>query len=103
MKRTLLHWLAKKNDLNGVKLVLNLRPKIDELDIFGKTPLAYACENLNLEIVKALLTNGANPLKIKNFRSLQKRVRNDVNGVLKCISDTRTVIFFCLMYYSRFG
>lgn len=68
---------------------MELKSKIDERDVFGKTPLAYALENLNFEIVKILLKNGSNPLKIRNFRTIEKKEKKPSRRCERCFKMPR--------------
>lgn len=50
---------VEKNHLQHTKKALQQGANVNAKDYFLKTPLMYACENGNLEIVKILLTYGA--------------------------------------------
>ena len=55
-KRTPLHYAVIKGHLKCVKSLLNNNNiKINKKDIYGKTPIFYACNNGNSEILELLL------------------------------------------------
>lgn len=54
-----LFFSVEKNYLQHTKKALQQGANVNAKDYFLKTPLMYACENGNLEIVKSLLYYGA--------------------------------------------
>ncbi|TFK41261.1 hypothetical protein BDQ12DRAFT_432381 [Crucibulum laeve] len=57
-----IHGLAVSNDVPGLTTLLELSPDTDlnALDEFGYAPLHLACDRGNIEIVRLLLSKGAN-------------------------------------------
>jgi len=45
---TALHWAAKRNRVENVKLLIQSGAKINARDMGGRTPLFLACKNNNL-------------------------------------------------------
>jgi len=61
LNRNTLHLSAKEGDPEIFKSLLNMHPeKINEIDLYGWTPLHYAARNSNCKIVKMLCEMGAN-------------------------------------------
>jgi ankyrin repeat protein len=58
---TALHWVAYRDDLEGVELLIRAGAKVNAANDLGATPLWNACLNASTPIVTALLRAGANP------------------------------------------
>ena len=55
-----IHTLAQKGDLEGIKRLIDLNPKLVNVkDKDGRTPLHWACRGVHLEILKYLVEKGA--------------------------------------------
>ncbi len=60
-EKTLLHYVAKRNDTGGIGFLLGKGANPNVQDQSGKTPLHYAAENNCLQAIKFLLQKGADP------------------------------------------
>ncbi|CAK67753.1 unnamed protein product (macronuclear) [Paramecium tetraurelia] len=58
---TALHWACKNGHLEIVKILLQHHADFDALEVMNRTPLSIAIQENQQEIVKLLLTYGANP------------------------------------------
>jgi len=63
IKATALHFACMQNNLNAVRSILRKNPNLNMGDYLGNTPLHYATENGNLEILGILCDYGADALK----------------------------------------
>ncbi len=61
--------VKKKFDIKTIKLALDNGAKVDDVDNSGLTGILYACEYKNNNILKLLLSNGANPNKSNSSRT----------------------------------
>lgn len=59
--RSILSWSAQNGNAEVVQALLEGKPKLNELDSIGFTPLMWAADRGNTEIVKVLLKAGADP------------------------------------------
>ena len=59
--QTPLHWAAKRDKSEVIKLLIQAGARINQKDMGGRTPLFLACKYGNLRAVKALLAGKANP------------------------------------------
>ena len=56
-----LHWACIKGDGDLVGQLCNMSANVNMTDLLDRTPLYFACRNNDLEIVRTLLLNQANP------------------------------------------
>ena len=59
--QTALHWAAKRDYQDIVKLLIDNGSDINKPDFLGRTPLFFAAKNNLLRVVKALLSAKAKP------------------------------------------
>lgn len=52
---------AIANDAAMVSMLLGYNPDVNQQDLAGGTAMHWACENANVDMIKALLEHGANP------------------------------------------
>jgi len=64
--QTPLHWAAKRNKSDVIKLLIENGARINQRDMGGRTALFLASKANNLQAVKALLAGKANP-NIRTF------------------------------------
>ncbi len=57
---------CKSNQTEVVNYLISIEVDVNEKDNFGNTALHYAAENLNIDMVKALIKKGANLTFINN-------------------------------------
>lgn len=69
LQATPLHFACMKDNIKAVKSLLRFNANVNVSDYLGNTPLFYATENGNLEILKLLHENGADGVK-KNFNGI---------------------------------
>lgn len=67
MEMTALHWAAKRNHFEIIKLLIDRHAQVNKQDYLGRTALFLAAENNYLKSCKALLVGRAKP----NIRSGQ--------------------------------
>ena len=65
MKKSALHWAARRNYLDIIQILLENGAQVDKLDVLGCTPLFYAAKYHYLRAVKMFLSWKAKP-GIKN-------------------------------------
>jgi ankyrin repeat protein len=84
-----------QNNINGVRCILRYSPNINMRDYLGNTPLHYATENGNIEILRMLCENGADALKKNNegLNPIQIAIHQDQDN-----KDTK-LFFFGLEKY----
>ena len=83
-KRTCMHYACQFNNFFAVKWLWGQGLPIDKMDKLGYTPLMFACQSGNVEIIKLLMENGADSQKI--FENSRTR-RNFIHS-------TRTMLHF---------
>ena len=69
---TPLHFACQNYDLKSVKLLIENGSKLDPIDKYGNTPLfkaVFNCRNNKGDLIKYLLTKGANP-NLKNHSNI---------------------------------
>lgn len=66
LNATPLHFACMKNNVKAVRSILRYNANANISDYLGNTPLFYATENGNLEILKLLHENGADGTKKNN-------------------------------------
>lgn len=64
--QTPFHWAAKRNKIRAVRIMLMYGNCVNLLDSNKMTPLAFAAQNNNYDMVQLLCDNGANPF-MKNI------------------------------------
>jgi len=72
LKQNLSHLICIYNKPNSLKMMLTLFNNIyyiDDKDKYGKTPLSYALENDNLEMVKLLISFNCNLDNLREYSS----------------------------------
>ncbi|MGP1439531.1 MAG: ankyrin repeat domain-containing protein [Treponema sp.] len=88
--QTLLHIVAKYNDIETVSLLIKKGVKIDSLDSEGKTPLLVALERRNVEVARLLASNNAELFKKDNFGSSPFFYAREV-ALLSNILNSKTI------------
>lgn len=69
---TPLHTIARRQQLEPVKILIENGADVNAIGEFGMTPLFFACSGNSVEVVEYLLKNGADP-SIKNDWGLTAR------------------------------
>jgi ankyrin repeat protein len=80
---TPLHWAIKRDETDLAMMILHYKPDLDKKDLLKRPPLYFAVLNKNLELIKALLIQKANP-----WSSGMKEDYMDI-----CEKDARVVYF----------
>lgn len=83
-KRTCMHYACQFKNFFAVKWLWGQGLPIDKMDKLGYTPLMFACQSGNVEIIKLLMENGADSQRI--FQN--SRTRKNF------IHPTRTMLHF---------
>jgi ankyrin repeat protein len=63
---TLLGYVSKHGKVKHAQIILNVRPNLNQLDIFRRTPLMWACRFGQIEIVKLMLKQQGLDLTVKD-------------------------------------
>eukprot|EP00825_Cyclidium_porcatum_P051540 TRINITY_DN9516_c0_g1_i2.p1 TRINITY_DN9516_c0_g1~~TRINITY_DN9516_c0_g1_i2.p1 ORF type:complete len:377 (+),score=58.27 TRINITY_DN9516_c0_g1_i2:753-1883(+) len=89
---TSLHWASKRGHANIVQLLMEYGADVDATDIIGRSPLYFAIQSQQIEIVHLLLKNKASPWAFSKSLSYTDLCKNNGNySILNIMNKFRQI------------
>lgn len=90
-----LHWIAEFGLVTLLKRCFTQQSEFDPCDLLGRTPLSWAAEHGNIEIVKLLLETGKVDMNLEDWHGetpFSWAVKGQKEAIVKLLLETHSVI-----------